>query len=138
MTNNGTTLQLSKSMGIRIFQFVVGLMFVGFGILHAVAPAPIVANMDALGIAWMLPIVAAVEIVGGLALIATVFNTQLGGIVSLWMSAVMIGAVFAHLRVGDLMGAIPALVFLTPCLILIYFYRDAFPIRRLRSSTDSD
>lgn len=111
------------SRGTQIFQAIVGTAFVGFGILHLIAPVFIQDNMTALGIVWMLPIVAAVEIIGGLGLIAGLLRPRLSGFAALWVSALMVGAIAAHLRVADFTGSLAPFTFLVPALVLVYLRR---------------
>ncbi len=116
-------MQEQSSRRTQIFQAVLGITFLGFGILHLIAPPFIEENMTALGIEWMLPIVAIVEILGGLALFAGLRISGLSGLAALWVSATMAGAIIAHLRVGDFAGSFAPLTFLIPALVLVYLRR---------------
>jgi len=116
-------MQEQSSRRTQIFQAVLGITFLGFGTLHLIAPPFIEESMTALGIEWMLPIVAIVEIIGGLALFAGLRISGLSGLAALWVSATMIGAIIAHLRVGDFAGSFAPLTFLVPALVLVYLKR---------------
>ncbi|MEL6524090.1 MAG: DoxX family protein [Chloroflexota bacterium] len=132
MTQSTTTTQKAISNRVRIFQLIIGLMFVSFGILHLFVPQWFEESMDALGVLWTLPIVGIAELVGGLAVIGALFDNRLSGLASLWISTIMAGAIATHLRVGDFAGSVVPFVFLIPGLVLVYIHRDTFPMRLFR------
>ncbi len=118
---------------IRIFQFIVGVMFIVIGVMPFISPESFEESMSTVGVTDMLPMIATIEIMGGVGLLVALLQTRLSGMAALWVTAIMVGAILSHFRVGDFLGAIPASIVLIPCLILVYIHRDKFPVRLLRS-----
>jgi|GEM_PF-6740946 len=130
--------QTIGAITILVLQSLLGIAFVGFGVLHGIAPAFIVTNMTMLGLLWMLPLVAMVELVGGIGLLMGLRYPQLGSLAALWCAAIMLGAIMAHLRVSDVAGSLAPLTFLVPALVVAFLRRHHLSNLVQRMSTNGN
>ncbi len=83
---------------------------------------------EQLGIApWFWILTALVEIVGAAGMLAGIRFPKLAAPAGLWIGALMVGALVAHLRVGDpFTSMLPAAVYLVLALAVIALRRDAY------------
>lgn len=97
-----------------ILQVLLGLAFLGAGGQKLAASEEMVNDFERFGYPrWFLYITGAVEITGAIGMLAGVFLPVVGALAGLWLAAVMLGALFTHLRTKDSASKmVPALVLL--------------------------
>ncbi len=100
-------------------QVVLGLAFLASAVPKLTGAGD--AMREHLGLApWFWGLTALVEIVGAVGLLAGIRFPRLAAPAGLWISALMVGALGAHLRVGDpVANMIPAAVYGVLALVVV-------------------
>ena len=97
-----------------ILQVLLGLAFLMSGGPKLVGSEEMVKDFERFGYPrWFLYVTGAVEITGAIGMFAGIFLPVVGALAGLWLAAVMLGALFTHLRIKDPASKmVPALVLL--------------------------
>lgn len=95
-----------------ILQVLLGLVFLGAGGQKLAGSEEMVNDFERFGYPrWFLYVTGAVEITGAIGMLAGIFLPVVGALAGLWLAAVMLGAIFTHLRLKDSASKmVPALV----------------------------
>ena len=109
-----------------ILQVLLGLAFLGAGGQKLAASEEMVNDFERFGYPrWFLYATGAVEITGAIGMLAGIFVPLVGALAGMWLAAVMLGALFTHLRTKDSASKmVPALVLLVLVLAVstIHFF----------------
>ncbi len=119
---------MKKWTTIRL-KVLLGLAFLASAISKLTGATD--AMREHLGIApWLWVLAALVEIVGAAGMLAGIRFPRLAAPAGLWIVALMVGALLAHLRVGDAFtNMVPAAVYLVLALAMVALRRDAYRSR---------
>ncbi len=90
------------SIAATILEALLGLAFLGAGILKLLGAETAVKNFDSWRLPqWFRPIVGAVEVNGAVGILVGIVATWLAPLAGIWLVGVMIGALLTHLRIHD-------------------------------------
>lgn len=125
-------------------KLAVGLQVV-LGLVYLMSAVPkLVGAQDAmrehLGVApWFWVVTGLVELAGALGMLAGIKHPRLATPAGLWLSALMVGAIFTHLRADDpLANAVPAAVLLVLALAVAVLRSDEHEVIRRMFGRRSD
>jgi len=95
-----------------VLQVLLGLAFLGAGGSKLAGSKEAVNDFERFGYPrWFMYVTGVVEITGAMGMLAGIFVPVVGILASLWLAAVMLGALFTHLRLKDPASKmVPALV----------------------------
>ena len=100
-----------------VVQAALGVVLLGSSVAKLVGAAD--ADHDRLAIAaWFWVVAGLIELVGALGLLAGLKFRRLALPAALWVAALMVGALSAHVRVGDAAAMLPAALVLGTSLAL--------------------
>ena len=109
----------SSGKGLTIAYIVVAvlmslMMFISAGFKHAMNPGAVHTIHEVVGVPLgLMPVLAGLEIAGGIGLLAGIFRPKLGVAAGVGLVCYFVGATIGHIRVGDWAGLqAPALPFL--------------------------
>ncbi|HEY8742162.1 MAG TPA: DoxX family protein [Chloroflexota bacterium] len=109
------------SVAVQIVEGVLGLAFLGSGVGKLLGAKTYVEGFQRWGYPqWFRSVTGAVEVVGGVAMLAGIGLHWMGPLAGLWLTATMLGAVLTHVRVHDSVAKMaPAVVLLVLALVVV-------------------
>jgi uncharacterized membrane protein YphA (DoxX/SURF4 family) len=109
------------SLPVTIVEGVLGLAFLGAGGSKLMGVKMHVENFQRWGYPqWFRSVTGAVEVVGGVGMLAGIGLRWLGPLAGLWLTATMLGAVLTHVRAHESVGKMaPAAVLLVLALVVV-------------------
>lgn len=122
---NGATLAWK---GLSLF---LGFFFIGSGMSKVLRSAGQVANFERWGYPdWFLPLTGAIEVGGGLILLASLFVSRIASVGALLIACVMCGALYTRIANDESVGTIiPPAVLLVLALMVAWGRRGEFATR---------
>lgn len=100
----------SKNTVIKVGSILLGLAFIMSGGMKLTGPAEMAANFAHWGYpVWFMYVIGALEVAGGIGLMIP----SLAGLAATGLVAIMLGAVFTHVRAGEWGAIVPPAVLLT-------------------------